>query len=153
MRLMIKSTQDLWTGLFFIAFGVATAALATAYPLGVAARMGPGYFPTALGILLVAIGTGVVLRSLASAAGGNVGRVDLWLALRLLLAVAIFGLLLERLGLIATAFATVLVAARAGHEFRWRSGFAAAFGLSAASWLIFVALLKQPIPVWPAWFG
>jgi hypothetical protein len=153
MGLRINSTQDFCTGLFFIAFGVSTAALSTAYPLGAAARMGPGYFPTVLGLLLAAIGIGVVLRSLASAAGGNVGRVDLWLALRLLLAIVIFGLLLERAGLILTAFATVLVAARAGHEFRWREALVSALALSAASWLIFVALLKQPIPAWPAWFG
>jgi hypothetical protein len=153
MRLRIKSTQDFWTGLFFVAFGAATAALSTQYPLGSAARMGPGYFSTALGILLAAIGAGLVLRSLASAAGGNVDRVDLWLALRLLLALVIFGLLLNALGLLATAFATVFVAARAGPEFRLREGIAAAIALSAASWLIFVLILKQPIPVWPAWIG
>jgi hypothetical protein len=153
MRLRINGTQDFWTGLFFVAFGTATAVFSTKYPLGSAARMGPGYFPMALGILLTGIGAGLVLRSLASAAGGNVGRVDLWLALRLVLALVIFGLLLERLGLAVTAFATVLVAAHAGHEFRWRESLAAALALSAASWLIFVALLKQPIPVWPRWFG
>jgi Tripartite tricarboxylate transporter TctB family len=153
MRLRIKSTQDFWTGLFFVVFGATTAALSTQYPLGSAARMGPGYFPLALGILLTGIGAGVVLRSLASAAGEHVGRVDLWLALRLLLAIVIFGLLLNTLGLFATAFATVLAAARAGPEFRLREGLAAAIALSAASWLIFVLILKQPIPVWPAWIA
>ena len=115
--------------------------------------MGPGYFPTALGILLTGIGAGLVLRSLASTVGGHVGRVDLWLTVRLLLALVLFGLLLHPLGLLAAAFATVLVAARAGPEFRLREGVSAAVALSAASWLIFVLILKQPIPVWPAWIG
>ena len=153
MRLRIKSAQDFGTGLFFVVFGATTAALSTQYPLGSAARMGPGYFPTALGILLTGIGAGLVLRSLASTVGGHVGRVDLWLTVRLLLALVLFGLLLHPLGLLAAAFATVLVAARAGPEFRLREGVSAAVALSAASWLIFVLILKQPIPVWPAWIG
>ena len=49
------------------------------YPLGTAARMGPGYFPRILGILLIVLGAALSLRALraagpAAAAVGNGGR-------------------------------------------------------------------------------
>ncbi len=50
MALRIKSSQDFWTGCAFTAFGAGTAVLSQAHPLGSAARMGPGYFPTVLGV-------------------------------------------------------------------------------------------------------
>ena len=153
MRLRIKSSQDFWTGLAFIAFGATTATLSSAYPLGAVSRMGPGYFPMLLGILLAGIGIVVMLRSLASAAGGTIGRIDLWLVLRLLSSVAAFGLLLNPLGLLTAAFVTIFVAAWAGPEFRILEGIIAAVVLSVMSWLVFVLGLKQTIPVWPSSVG
>ena len=95
MALHIKSSQDFCTGCAFMAFGAVTVVLSQAHPMGTTARMGPGYFPTALGALLAGIGLVVLLRSLTSADGGNVGRVNVWLLLRLLLAVAAFAVLLH----------------------------------------------------------
>ena len=151
MALRIKSSQDFWTGCAFAAFGVATAVLSQAHPMGSAARMGPGYFPTVLGVLLAAIGLAIVAKSLASAGGGNVGRVHIWLLLRLLLAVAAFALLLYPLGLVATAVIVVMAAAWAGHEFRFGEALLSAAILAALSYLLFIRALNQTMPVWP-WF-
>jgi len=151
MALRIKSSQDFWTGCAFAAFGAATAVLSQAHPMGSAARMGPGYFPTALGVLLAAIGLAIVAKSLASAGGGNVGRVHIWLLLRLLLAVAAFALLLNPLGLVATAVIVVMAAAWAGHEFRFGEALLSAVILAALSYLLFIRGLNQTMPVWP-WF-
>jgi hypothetical protein len=151
MGLRVKSSQDFWTGLGFVVFGAATAILSTKYPLGTTSRMGPGYFPLLLGVLLTGLGVIIVTRSLASEAGGNVGRIHIWLALRLLLSIAAFAVLLNPFGLFVASFVAVLVAAWAGPEFRLLEGIVIAAGLSLASWLIFVLGLKQPIPVWP-WF-
>ena len=121
------------------------------YPLGSAARMGPAYFPTVLGLVLVVIGVLVLLKSLASADGGNVGRIDLWLLLRVLLPVAAFAVLLNPLGLVATAVVVVMLAAWAGHEFRLGEALASAAVLALGSYLLFVKALGQTMPVWP-WF-
>ena len=86
--------------------------------LGSAARMGPAYFPTVLGALLAAIGLVMLLKSLGSAEGGNVERVNVWLLVRVLVAVAAFAVLLHPLGLVLTAVVVVVLAASAGHEFR-----------------------------------
>jgi putative tricarboxylic transport membrane protein len=150
MALRVKSSQDFWSGFAFAVFGAATAILSTEYPLGTTSRMGPGYFPLALGILLAGLGVFLVARAMIYERGGDVGRIDLLLALRLLLAIAAFGALLDPLGLLATAFVAVLVAAWAGPEFKLIEGVVTGVVLSLASWLIFVVGLRQTIPVWPS---
>ena len=151
MALRIKSSQDFWTGCAFVAFGAGTMVLAQAYPLGSAARMGPGYFPTALGGMLAVVGIAVLVKSLASDDGGNVARVHVWLLARVLIAVAAFALLLNPLGLVATAAVVVILASWAGHEFRMGEALLTAVVLALLSYLLFVRSLGQTMPVWP-WF-
>jgi len=59
----IRNPKDFWAGILYIAFGVAAITVALKYPIGSAGRMGPGYFPRALGILLIAIGLILSIRS------------------------------------------------------------------------------------------
>jgi len=151
MALRIKSSQDFWTGCAFMAFGGGTVALAQSYPLGSAARMGPAYFPTVLGALLAAIGLVMLLKSLGSAEGGNVERVNVWLLLRVVVAVAAFAVLLHPLGLVLTAVVVVVLAASAGHEFRLGEALLNGVILALVSYALFVWGLNQTMPVWP-WF-
>ena len=151
MALRIKSSQDFWTGCAFMAFGAGTAVLAQAYPLGSAARMGPAYFPTVLGALLAGIGLVILLKSLASGDGGHVERVHVWLLLRVLLAVIAFAVLLNPLGLVLTTIIVVMLAAWAGHEFRFVEALLNAVLLALLSYALFVWGLNQTMPVWP-WF-
>jgi hypothetical protein len=146
----IKSAQDFLTGLAFTAFGALTVALSQGYSLGSAARMGPAYFPTILGLLLVGIGLAVLFRSLA-AQGEDSVSLEPWLLLRVLLAVAAFAVLLNPLGLVLTAVVVVLIAAWAGHEFRLLEALANALVLAALSYVLFIWGLNQTMPVWP-WF-
>jgi hypothetical protein len=62
----IKNGKDFWAGLMFLGVGLAFALVAQNYPMGSAVRMGPAYFPTALGGLLALLGLVVFLRSFAS---------------------------------------------------------------------------------------
>ena len=75
MALGIKSSQDFWTGCVFIGFGAGTVVLSLSHPLGTAARMGPGFFPTALGGFLSVIGLVILLKSLAGAPGQKITRI------------------------------------------------------------------------------
>ena len=145
--------QDFWSGCAFTAFGAGTVVLAQSHPLGTAARMGPGYFPTVLGILLAGIGAVMLLRSVAGAIanGERVGRIDVWLLLRVLLAVAAFALLLNPLGLVLTAMIVVVVGSWAGHEFRFGEALLNAAVLALLSYVLFIWALNQTMPVWP-WF-
>ena len=63
MQLKIKSPEDFWSGLMFVAFGIAAMYMSRNYPMGSALRMGPGYFPTWLGGIMTFIGAIVFGRS------------------------------------------------------------------------------------------
>ena len=66
MTLRIKAPKDFWAGLMFIGFGVFVMGWAlTHYQMGTAVRMGPAYFPTVLGGLLVFLGALVLIESFA----------------------------------------------------------------------------------------
>jgi len=149
MDARIRSTQDFWTGVVFAAFGTITAVLSAGYPLGSASRMGPGYFPMLLGIILALIGIAILVRSLTSEEGGHVSRLHMWPLVRLLLSIVAFGLLLNPLGLIVAAFVAVLIAAWAGPEFRPGEATVTALVLALGSWIVFVVALKQTMPLWP----
>ena len=146
-------SQDFWSGCAFAAFGVATVVLARSHALGTAGRMGPGYFPTILGVLLAGIGVVMLARSVVTAAadGDRIGRIDVWLLVRVLAAVAAFAVLLNPLGLVATAVVVVVVASWAGHEFRLGEALLSAGALALLSYLLFIRALGQTMPVWP-WF-
>ena len=61
---MIRHPKDFYAGLLFVGFGVAAIVIGSNYPLGTAARMGPGYFPRMLGILLIVLGAALSLAAL-----------------------------------------------------------------------------------------
>jgi len=66
----IKSPKDFWSGLMFVGTGVFFAAWAIAhYQMGTAVRMGPAYFPTMLGGLLVVLGLIILAGSFALGGG------------------------------------------------------------------------------------
>ena len=56
----IKSQKDFFSGLMFLVVGGGFAWGATTYSVGTGARMGPGYFPLLLGILLGIIGAAIM---------------------------------------------------------------------------------------------
>ncbi len=60
----IKSQRDFFAGLMFLVVGAAFALGARSYTVGSAARMGPGYFPMLLGILLAVLGLAIVFYSM-----------------------------------------------------------------------------------------
>src|ERR1700741_1293178 len=61
---MERFLRDLVAGLVFAAFGAAAIHFVREYPLGTAMHMGPGYFPAALGWILIAFGAFLCVRGL-----------------------------------------------------------------------------------------
>lgn len=64
--MQIKNGKDFWAGLMYVGFGVAFVLVARNYAMGSALRMGPSYFPTWLGGILVILGAIIVARSFKS---------------------------------------------------------------------------------------
>ena len=147
----IRSQKDFWAGLMFIAFGAFFGGFGSRYAFGNAAQMGPGYFPTVLGVVMGLLGLMVTIKSVgAGAAEEQVARFD-WRTLGLVLgSVVLFGLLLVPLGLVLSLFVLVVISSLASHEFAWRATLVNAVVLIAMCLGVFVWGLKLQFPIWPA---
>jgi hypothetical protein len=145
----IRAPKDFWTGIMFLAFAAVALLAAHGYALGAAGRMGPGYFPMLLGGVLGLLGIILVVRSFAID-GEPVTRLHLLPLVVIAIAVCLFGLLIERLGLVISLVAVTIVSALAGRESRPVEYTALALALAAFSVGVFVYALRLPLPVWPA---
>ena len=63
MSLAIRSPRDFWAGLLYSGVGAAAIVIARDYNWGRGGRMGPGYFPTILGALLLLVGIAALVRA------------------------------------------------------------------------------------------
>ena len=116
MKLSIKSQEDFWAGLMYIGFGLFAIVVARDYPMGAAMRMGPGYFPTWLGALLIVIGA-VVTAILLRVPGGRLTPVS-WKPLILLsLSFLAFGMSIDHIGFVPALIGVVILSALAGKHF------------------------------------
>ncbi len=149
----IKSERDFWSGLMFIVVGVVFAVGAGNYSLGSSARPGPGYFPLLLSIIMAILGAIVLFKSLTiETEGGDKIGAFAWKPLTVIVvAIAVFGALLPRLGMVVTIPILIVITSLAGDEFGWKGVAANSVVLTFGSWVIFVWGLKLTIPMWP-WF-
>ena len=155
----IKSEKDFYSGLMFMVVGIAFAWGATTYTIGEGARMGPGYFPLMLGVLLTALGAFIVFEAMVveTEDGEPVGKWA-WKPLCFIIAAnLLFGVLLSGLpsiklpamGMIVGIYGLTFVASLAGDEFKWKENLILATVLAIGSYLAFIMLLKLQFPVWP----
>ena len=149
----IRNQRDFWAGIMFLVTGILFIILSQQYQLGTAAKMGPGYFPTALGGLMAFLG---ILVSWGATAKSNpvttltkVGWRELILVL---VGVAAFAFLLPKLGMVLSLIALIGIAAVAGHEFRLRDTLLSVVVLVAVAYGVFVYGLELQFPVWPIYF-
>ncbi len=60
---LIRAPKDFWSGLLCIAVAAAFIIQARSLAMGTASRMGPGYFPTMLALVLAGVGAILIARS------------------------------------------------------------------------------------------
>jgi hypothetical protein len=154
-----KSQKDFFSGLMFGVVGGAFAWGATTYNVGEGARMGPGYFPLMLGIVLALLGAVIMFQSLAveSEDGDPIGKWA-WKPLFYILGANLaFGVLLGGLpsigvpamGMIIAIYALTIISSLAGENFKLRDVLILSTILAVGSYLAFIVLLKLQIQVWP----
>ena len=156
----IKSQKDFFAGLMFLAVGVAFAWGATNYNIGNGARMGPGYFPLLLGVLLSIIGAVITFKAtvVETVDGDPIGRWAWKQIVFIIGANLLFGVLLAGLpsfgipamGLLVAVYGLTFVSSLAGDHLRFKAVFILATVLAAGSYGAFVWALKLQFPVWPS---
>ena len=156
----IKSQKDFFSGLMFMGVGAAFAWGATTYNVGEGARMGPGYFPLMLGVLMAILGIAVTFKSLVVETEGG-DKIGKWawkplvyiIAANLLFGVLLGGLpsiKLPAMGMIAAIYALTFVASMAEAGWKVKNTCVLATVLAAGSYIAFVVVLKLQFAVWPA---
>jgi len=161
----IKSQQDWWAGLMFIAFGtffilfamgtpefidnLAGTKLIAGYQMGSSVRMGPAYFPVVLGGLLVFLGA-VVLFDAIVEEGPDVPKFHFRPLIFIAISSLAFAYLLKPLGLVLASAALVFISAYGGHEFKWKEVAIMSVVLVIFSVLVFVKGLTLPFPICPS---
>ena len=155
----IKSQKDFFAGLLFLILGAGFAIGARTYSVGTGARMGPGYFPMMLGIVLAILGAVEVFKAMVieTETGDKIGKWA-WRPIRYILGANLaFGVLLGGLpsiklpamGMILAIYALTIIASMAGERFKLKDVLILATILAIGSYLAFIVLLKLQIPVWP----
>jgi hypothetical protein len=146
----IRSPKDFWAGLIFVAIGAAFILLARQYRLGDLHRMGPAMFPTMVGGLLACLGLALAGRAFVLD-GPPVERLHARPLGVSLLAIVLFGLVLQWFGLVPAIAVLVLVGAHAARDVNLVQTVALAAAMIVFSVVIFVWLLGLPLPLWREW--
>jgi len=159
----IKSQADFFSGVMFAAVGATFAIGATSYSIGDGARMGPGYFPLMLGVLLALLGLAIMFQAMVveTTDGGPIGKWA-WRPLTYILGANLaFGVLLGGLpsiglpamGMIIAIYALVIISSLAGHEFKLTNVLVLSTVLAIGSYVAFIWALKLQIQVWPTFIS
>lgn len=102
--------REFISGLIFFAIGMAAFLAGNRYEVGTASEMGPGYFPSLIGLILIAFGAISVFSALRS---NEVAEPD-WIGLKpfiaIVVSVIVFALLLEHVGLVLSTLFCLLIA-------------------------------------------
>ncbi|HWR59278.1 MAG TPA: tripartite tricarboxylate transporter TctB family protein, partial [Thermodesulfovibrionales bacterium] len=61
--MLTGNPKDFWSGIIYVAFGVAAIIIARDYKMGTALKMGPAYFPTVISVFLITVGIISIVRS------------------------------------------------------------------------------------------
>lgn len=142
-----KDYKDIITGALFVLIGLAAAIYALIkYDFGTLMRMGPGLFPTAVGIFLAVVGL-VILVPAFFRSGEELAIPDVRTFFFVVAALVLFAATVERLGLVPATVLLVVTSVLADNRLGWfRTLLLAAF-LAFVAWLVFVFALHIPLDV------
>ncbi|WP_375459451.1 tripartite tricarboxylate transporter TctB family protein [uncultured Enterovirga sp.] len=148
----MRSPHDVLLGLFMICAAAIGAYLCRDLRVGTSARMGPGYMPLAMSILLALLGAVSLVRGLAIKGDA----LDAWrlrpLAL-ITLSISFFAFAIERLGLVLAIIGLVFIGSLAAPETKRLESFVLSVGLATFCVLVFAKALGLPFQLWPEVFN
>lgn len=146
-----RALKDVLAGALFIVLGLGFAFGALAYNIGTPLRMGPGYVPLSLGLLLAGLGVAVIVKGFIAGEGDNIGGVE-WRAVALITAALLyFGLTVRGLGVVGALFGATLLASLARSRTSPLAAVVIAAGLTVLSVVIFILVLQLRLPLTGPW--
>ena len=143
--------RDFWAGVLMITFGLVMSLKGPTYNVGTLMHMGPGFLPTALGVLLIGIGIAIAMQAVTVPDGEDEDILPgepQWFAWACILLSPIAFIIFGMYGGLAPAtFMCVFVAALGDKEATWKSSFFLAALITAFGVALFSYVLQIPMPV------
>ncbi len=152
MKFDWRNNRDFFAGLMYIVTGAAGWWIARDYPFGSALRMGPGYFPSVLSVMMIAFGVAVMMMGVKNNEKIK-GNLSLRALIVLPLATVAFGYLMEEVGFIPAMLVLIPFAAVAGREFKWLEVLLLTIGLTVLCTAMFIYGLGLPYPLIKGMWG
>jgi len=142
-----RDSTDIISGLFLTALGLFFVIYAQRYNMGTLNRMGPAYFPVALGAVMAVLGLLITIPAWSRAGTGP--DVD-WKTLFIVIcSVVLFGVTLQTLGVVFATMTTLVVASLADNDITWRERAILIVTVPPIIYFIFIFGLGMTVPVWP----
>ncbi|HEV8503542.1 MAG TPA: tripartite tricarboxylate transporter TctB family protein, partial [Casimicrobiaceae bacterium] len=141
--------KDFWGGSGIALFGVVYGVQGARYTIGSLSRMGPGYFPVALGVILALTGIAIAIigyRKSVQVEGEH--RPAQWRAWALIsVSIVAFVLVAERFGLVPAAFAIVFISALADRDNDWKRSAVLGAAIVVVAIVVFWWALQIQLPL------
>jgi hypothetical protein len=140
------SNSLVFAGVLTLAVGGFVLVESSDYGRGTVLRMGPGFFPTMLGSVLLVLGTLLLVSSFLGAAD-RISRPEIRAPACIGIGIALFALILPRYGLAPAIALLVPISACASPDSRPLPTIVLVCCLTGFTWLVFVVLLSMPLPM------
>ena len=148
--------RDFYAGGLMILFGLVMAVKGPSYKLGTLMHMGPGFLPTALGVILIILGILIAAAAIPAPISDDeriLPEHPQWWGWACILAGPIMFIICGRLGgLIPAIFACVFVSALGDRTATWRGTLGLSVVVTAFGVGLFSYVLHVPMPLL-AWRG
>ena len=144
--------RDFYAGGLMILLGLAIALKGATYRMGTLMHMGPGFFPTSLGVLLVLIGIAIAAVALSPSAAGEDQAIlpehpQWWGWFCILMSPVLFIVFGRYFGMIPGTFACVFIAALGDRNATWISTIVLATVVTVFGVSLFSYFLQVPMPI------
>jgi hypothetical protein len=144
--------RDFYAGGLMILLGLGIALKGATYRLGTLMHMGPGFFPTSLGVLLVLIGIAIAAAGMAPSASGEDQSIlpehpEWWAWFCILMSPVLFVLFGRYFGMIPATFACVFIAALGDRNKTLKSVLILSTVVTVFGVVLFSYFLQVPMPI------
>lgn len=151
--------KDFYAGGLMLLIGLGIALKGSTYRLGTLMHMGPGFMPTALGVLLVLLGIAIAATALVPAEEGSEESQSIlpenpqwWAWFCILMSPVLFILFGRYFGMAPGTFACVFIAALGDRTATWKSTIILSTVVTVFGVGLFSYFLQVPMPIF-TWGG
>jgi hypothetical protein len=150
------SKRDFYAGGLMLLLGLGIAAKGATYRAGSLMHMGPGFLPTALGILLAILGIAIAAAGLSPSSDGHDEHIlpenpQWWAWFCILMSPVLFIVFGRYFGMAPGTFACVFIAALGDKNSTWRGTFILATVVTVFGVSLFSYFLQVPMPIFTWW--